>query len=203
MTAGRVRSQGFSLWRWSRRKLEAKTTSSPGMFSATSATAPAPTAASAAPAPLELPPVASLTFESDFAAFLRPGVDDTVKRAALKQLFRDPRFNVMDGLDTYIDDYTKAAPIAPDVLADLLQRGFGNAAEAGPQATPGVAAARAGAGVTAGTPSAEVECSAPTLTPEQDDPLSASGSDGGEKQGEAEQAGEGEPTDAQRTGTRQ
>ncbi len=45
-----------------------------------------------------------------------------LKRAALKQLFRDPRFNVMDGLDTYIDDYTQADPIAPDVLADLLQR---------------------------------------------------------------------------------
>ncbi len=72
----------------------------------------------------------SLTFSSDFTAFLRPEVDDNLRRAALKQLFRDPRFNIMDGLDTYIDDYTRADPIAPDVIADLLARGFG----AGPEA---------------------------------------------------------------------
>ena len=85
----------------------------------------------------------SLTFESDFTAFLRPEVDDKLKRAALKQLFRDPRFNVMDGLDTYIDDYTKADPIAPDVLADLLQRGFGRAADTGQEQAAAVNAPRA------------------------------------------------------------
>jgi hypothetical protein len=84
--------------------------------------ASAPASAPAASAQSELPPVESLTFESDFTAFLRPEVDDKVKRAALKQLFRDPRFNVMDGLDTYIDDYTKADPIPEDVLTGLLQR---------------------------------------------------------------------------------
>jgi hypothetical protein len=42
-----------------------------------------------------------------------------VKRAALKKLFADPRFNVMDGLDTYIDDYTKADPISDELLAQL------------------------------------------------------------------------------------
>jgi hypothetical protein len=78
-----------------------------------------------------LPPIESLHFDSDFTAFLRPEVDEKLKRAALKQLFRDPRFNVMDGLDTYIDDYTKADPIPTDVLAGLLQRGFGAGADAG------------------------------------------------------------------------
>ena len=34
---------------------------------------------------------------------------------------RDPRFNVMDGLDVYIDDYSKPDPIAPEVLAQLNQ----------------------------------------------------------------------------------
>src|SRR4029077_3412606 len=70
-------------------------------------------------------------FESDFTAFLKPDVDANLKRAALKQLFRDPRFNVMDGLDTYIDDYTKADPIPPEMLAGLLKR-FGNLPEAEP-----------------------------------------------------------------------
>jgi hypothetical protein len=97
-----------------------------------------------APAAVELPPVESLTFGSDFTPFLRPEVDDQVRRAALKQLFRDPRFNIMDGLDTYIDDYTQADPIAPDVLADLLQRGFGALPDARGDAADGTSAAAAG-----------------------------------------------------------
>ena len=128
------------LARWSRRKREARRDSLPPVATAPAATpSPVPTATGtpATPAPIELPPVDSLTFDSDFTAFLRPEVDADLKRAALKQLFRDPRFNVMDGLDTYIDDYTKADPIPSDMLAGLLQR-FARVAETGE--TPAVAA---------------------------------------------------------------
>jgi hypothetical protein len=69
--------------------------------------------------PPPLPPLDSLTFESDFKAFMHEKVEEGVKRAALKKLFSDPRFNVMDGLDTYIDDYTKAEPITEELLARL------------------------------------------------------------------------------------
>jgi hypothetical protein len=69
--------------------------------------------------PPQLPPLDSLTFESDFKAFMHSKVEQSVKRAALKKLFSDPRFNVMDGLDTYIDDYTKAEPITEELLAQL------------------------------------------------------------------------------------
>jgi hypothetical protein len=69
--------------------------------------------------PAELPPVESLTFESDFAAFLRSNVEESVKRAALKKLLHDPRFNVMDGLDTYIDDYTQNEGISEEMLKTL------------------------------------------------------------------------------------
>ena len=69
--------------------------------------------------PPPLPPLDSLTFESDFKAFMHSKVEEGVKRAALKKLFSDPRFNVMDGLDTYIDDYTKAEPISEELLAQL------------------------------------------------------------------------------------
>ncbi len=58
-----------------------------------------------------LPPVDSLGFDSDFTRFLAPKVDEAVKRQALRKLFNDPRFNVMDGLDVYIDDYSKFEPI--------------------------------------------------------------------------------------------
>jgi hypothetical protein len=72
----------------------------------------------AAAAP-ELPPLEGLSFESDFAAFMHAKVDERLRRAALKKLFGDPRFNVMDGLDVYIDDYSKDDPIPPGLLAEL------------------------------------------------------------------------------------
>lgn len=70
-------------------------------------------------APPELPPIESLNFESDFGAFMHAKVDAGVRRAALKTLFRDPRFNIMDGLDVYIDDYSKEDPIPQAMLAQL------------------------------------------------------------------------------------
>jgi hypothetical protein len=135
-------AERFSLSRWSRRKLAAAAEVRAPAPASAPAVVPAPAPGVSAPAPSELPPVESLTFDSDFTAFLRPGVDDKVKRAALKQLFRDPRFNIMDGLDTYIDDYTKADPIPADILADLLQRGFGPAPETGQEQAAAVNAPR-------------------------------------------------------------
>lgn len=63
--------------------------------------------------------VAHLTPEADFSAFMARGVDETVKRAAVKKLFSDPHFNVMDGLDVYIDDYNSFEALTPDILASL------------------------------------------------------------------------------------
>src|SRR5215211_3651851 len=68
-----------------------------------------------------LPPIESLTLDSDFAPFLKPKVDEALKRRAWKQLFRDPHFNVMDGLDVYIDDYSKPDPIAPEIVREMVQ----------------------------------------------------------------------------------
>jgi hypothetical protein len=121
--AAKPSSDGFSLRRWSQRKLEAARTE-PAAAPADLPAAPAaatPAAPALTPVAAELPPIESLTPESEFAAFFKPEVDELLKRAALKQLFRDPRFNVMDGLDIYIDDYTKADPIPADVLKQLVQ----------------------------------------------------------------------------------
>lgn len=68
-----------------------------------------------------LPPIESLTIESDFAPFMRPGVDEHVRRSALRKLLRDPRFNVMDGLDVYIGDYSTPDPIEPASARALAQ----------------------------------------------------------------------------------
>ena len=85
-----------------------------------SASSVAPPGGSAVPAET-LPPVESLTIDSDFSPFLRPGVAEDLKRTALRKLFRDPRFNVMDGLDVYIDDYSKPSPLEPELARTLLQ----------------------------------------------------------------------------------
>jgi hypothetical protein len=97
------------LRRWSRRKLDSAATSA-----VTKRQEQKPPES-----PPELPPVDSLTFESDFKSFMHSKVEQGVKRAALKKLFSDPRFNLMDGLDTYIDDYSKEDPIPDEMMARL------------------------------------------------------------------------------------
>ena len=75
---------------------------------------PATRANLATPAAAPLPTlddVARLTRESDYAPFVDARVDPQVRNAAMKKLFSDPHFNVMDGLDTYIDDYGKPDPL--------------------------------------------------------------------------------------------
>lgn len=79
-----------------------------------------PAAEAMAPMP-ELPPVDTLSMESDFSGFLHPQVDPNLRCAALKKLFSDPHFNLMDGLDTYIDDYSKPNPLPASMLAGLRQ----------------------------------------------------------------------------------
>ena len=71
--------------------------------------------------PADLPPIESLTPSSDFTRFMRPDVPPVARNAAMKKLFGDPHFNLMDGLDIYIDDYTKADPIPLAMLKDLAQ----------------------------------------------------------------------------------
>ena len=77
-----------------------------------------------APAGPTLADVAELTRESDYSRFVAPGVDGDVKNAALKKLFGDPHFNVMDGLDTYIDDYGKPDPLPEGMLRKMAQAKF-------------------------------------------------------------------------------
>jgi hypothetical protein len=48
-------------------------------------------------------------------------VDPDLRRQALKTLFQDPRFNVMDGLDVYIDDYSKPDPLPEGWLEKMNQ----------------------------------------------------------------------------------
>ena len=117
-------SEPFSLKRWSQRKLAAaRTAPAEPLRPPASAQAAAPVVMDAAPAAIPeaapLPPVESLTFDSDYSAFMQPKIDEVTKRAALKKLFTDPSFNVMDGLDIYVGDYTQPDPMPAGMLEKL------------------------------------------------------------------------------------
>jgi len=60
-------------------------------------------------------------FAPDFSAFMKPGIDPAVQQAAMKKMFTDPHFNVMDGLDIYIGDYSKPDPIPLEMLKRMVQ----------------------------------------------------------------------------------
>ena len=75
-----------------------------------------------APPPVTLEDVEKIDrFDPDFSAFMKPDVDPTVQQAALKKMFTDPHFNIMDGLDIYIDDYSKPDPLPPGMLERMVQ----------------------------------------------------------------------------------
>ena len=86
--------------------------------------APSAAAAETAPPLPTLEDAQALTPDSDFRRFVTAEVPPDVKNAALKKLFADPRFNVMDGLDTYIDDYSKPDPLPPEMLRQLASAAF-------------------------------------------------------------------------------
>jgi hypothetical protein len=67
----------------------------------------------------ELPPMSAISLAEDFTPFMQAKVPQALKQQALKALFKEPHFNVMDGLDIYIDDYTVFEPISPEVMATL------------------------------------------------------------------------------------
>ncbi|MBK6293105.1 MAG: DUF3306 domain-containing protein [Rhodoferax sp.] len=77
-----------------------------------------------APAPLTLADTQSLTPQSDFKPFVAPDVSPEVKNAAMKKLFADPHFNVMDGMDIYIDDYSKPDPLPESMLRQMASAKF-------------------------------------------------------------------------------
>ena len=160
------------LARWSQRKAQVRSGVVPTEPVPAPAVAVPLTAQPAAPAPAPHPvpasgpgpvapevtmdDVAALTHASDYSRFVAPGVASGVRNAAMKKLFSDPHFNVMDGLDIYIGDYSQPDPIPPEMLRQMVQSKFlglfddeeqdeqADAAGAA-QAPPGLVAAASGA----------------------------------------------------------
>lgn len=124
--------------RWSRRKVQVRTGEplpaepppAPVVVAAPVAVVAPASAAPAAEAPPEAPPaltlddVAQLTPESDYSAFVAKSVSPDVRNAAVKKLFTDPHYNIMDGLDIYIDDYSQPSPLSAADMAKMVGAQF-------------------------------------------------------------------------------
>jgi len=123
--AGPDPSEGL-LARWSRRKLEAAGTDQsapPPIPEATDEQGVRADIAADEPAPTDddMPPIESLTEDSDYSVFLSPKVSEALRQQALQKLFRMTQFNVCDGLDDYAEDFTHFAGLGDIVTHEMRQ----------------------------------------------------------------------------------
>lgn len=134
-----------------------------------------------APPPPTLADAESLTPESDFRRFIRPEVEPEVKNLAMKKLFSDPHFNVMDGLDTYIDDYNTPDPLPRSVLRQLVHaRALGLLDdELEDQPAPGGLPPQAQAVDDGGAQAAGVAAGGPEPQPAEEEDLAVGAADAG------------------------
>jgi hypothetical protein len=115
-----VRKDRF-LARWSRRKASTRVQEETEHVAAklTDETSDPAPQAMAEKTDADMPPVESLDADSDYTQFLSPKVSERLRRAALRKLFHLPRYNVMDGLDTYIADCRHYTPLGDTITADM------------------------------------------------------------------------------------
>lgn len=68
---------------------------------------------------VDMPPLNSLDQDSDYSPFLSRGVSSELRQTALRQLFRQPKFNVETCLDDFQDDFLNFQPLGDIVTADM------------------------------------------------------------------------------------
>lgn len=69
-----------------------------------------------------MPSLASLSGDSDAAAFMSPGVSDSLRRRALRRIFSSQKFNLRDGLDDYDEDFSSFIPLGDVVTAEMRRQ---------------------------------------------------------------------------------
>jgi len=67
----------------------------------------------------DMPPIESLDENSDISGFFSPRVSDALRKQALRKLFRSQKFNVIDPLDHYIEDFRNFPPLGDIVTSDM------------------------------------------------------------------------------------
>jgi hypothetical protein len=92
--------------------------------------------------PASLPPVESLTKDSDYSLFMRPEVPEELRQKALRRLWAaDPVLSAPDALDMHNLDYN-AVPTFPEGVKTLFRIGQGMFDEAEAKAADAEAASR-------------------------------------------------------------
>jgi hypothetical protein len=71
------------------------------------------------PTDADMPPVESLTEDSDYSGFMSPKVSESLRRIALRKLFHGATFNVCDGMDDYDEDFTTFEKLGDIITADM------------------------------------------------------------------------------------
>ena len=105
------------LSRWSRRKHE--TRQQQELAETASESSPEKVDITTLPTDADMPPVESLTEDSDYSGFLSPKVSEALRKQALQKLFHSTGFNVCDGLDDYDEDFTQFAKLGDIITADM------------------------------------------------------------------------------------
>jgi len=124
MSQSEENGEGF-LSRWSRRKLSEDPVTDE-VVDVDALQAPAITdeeSLDVAEQPLltdaDMPPLESLSEDSDYSGFMSSGVSEELRQLALRQLFRSAVFNERDGLDDYDEDFTSFEKLGEIVTSDM------------------------------------------------------------------------------------
>jgi hypothetical protein len=67
----------------------------------------------------ELPSLDSLTEDSDFGAFMAAGVSPELRRQALRKMFRNPKYHVLDPLDPFRADFAAFTALGSTITSDM------------------------------------------------------------------------------------
>lgn len=118
------------LQRWSRHKQRSE--QGPDEVDRRTPEAPEPVADSGAQGPscgeeaeepvktdADMPDVDAIDENTDMSGFFSPGVSQERRTQALRRLFQLSKFNVMDGLDDYAEDYRSFTPLGDIVTSDM------------------------------------------------------------------------------------
>ncbi len=111
---------GGFLHRWSRQKVAARARTDPAGSRATPATTSTPDSKNEPElTDADMPPIESLTPDSDFRPFLSTGVSEELQRLALRRLFHSPAFNALCPLEGEFFDAQGYRPLGKLVTHEM------------------------------------------------------------------------------------
>lgn len=70
----------------------------------------------------DMPDLDSINEATNMSDFFSPGVSEQLRNQALRRLFRMSKFNVVDGLDDYNENFRNFAPLGDMVTSDMRHR---------------------------------------------------------------------------------